>query len=76
MVQLRLSAVNHFSGMTGFGPDDDIEALRIPMGLSLPTTIRGLTVRILALKPGVPAPRGNELASLGIIAPETCKLVF
>jgi len=68
MVQLRSSAVNHFSGMTGFGPDDDIEVLRTPTGLSLPTTIRGLTVRIL--------PRGNERASLGIIAPETRKLVF
>jgi len=49
--------------MTGFGPDDDIEALRIPTGLSLPTTIRGLTLRILALKPGVPAPPG-EMNSL------------
>ena len=76
MVQLRSSAVNHFSGMTGFGPDDDIEVLRIPTGLSLPTTIRGLTVRSLALKPGVPAPRGNAHASLGIIVPETRKLVF
>jgi len=47
MVQLRSSAVNHFSGMPGFGPDDDIEVLRTPTGLSLPTTICGLTVRIL-----------------------------
>jgi hypothetical protein len=62
MVQLRLSAVNHFSGMTGFGPEDDIEVLRIPTGLSLPTTIRGLTVRSLALKPGVPAP--GEISAL------------